>query len=167
MHRTCDHTYKDRSPRSWSRGCSPNLLSPARVNTLARSNACNARQCKSVGNQLLETIIDVARNASTLHAVFAPREIRARLSKILQRRSRTIIVPTCPEYQRMLEKSWPPLSQPERDIHTAMKSRLATPLERKLVRSKFSTSFIPTRRQTDLHGHGAADALQTWCLLLE
>ena len=99
-------TYTERSTQSWRRGCSPNVVSAARVNTLEHSNLVQrkAMQCKSVGNQPLETVIDVARNASTLRAVFAPREIRARLCKILQRRSRTTIVQTCPEYQRMLEK---------------------------------------------------------------
>ena len=83
-----------------------NLVSDARVNTLAPSNMVQSKAMpgKSVGNQPFETIIDVARNASTLRLIFTPREIRARLCKILQRRPQNITVPTCPEFQRMLEK---------------------------------------------------------------
>ena len=82
------------------------LVSAARVKSLAPSSVVQSKamQCKSVGNQLLETIIDVARNASTLRPIFAPREIRARLCKILQRCSRTTTMPTCRDYQHMLEK---------------------------------------------------------------
>ena len=92
---------------------------------------CNAT---SVGNHPIETIIDVARNAFTLRPIFTPKEIRSRLCKILQRRPQTITVPTCPEFQRMLEKDWHPLSQLEGDNKTAMKSRLATPPISKHVR---------------------------------
>ena len=93
------NTYTDRSPLSWRRGCSPRLgvrFSSEYYSTHQRgAMQCNAT---SVGSQPLETIIYVDRNASTLRPMFAPREIRAWLCKILPCRSRTTTMPTFPEF---------------------------------------------------------------------
>ena len=58
------HTYTNRSPPSWRRGCSPGVrVAAARVIRYSTAVWCKARQCNatSVGNQPLETIICVAR----------------------------------------------------------------------------------------------------------
>ena len=107
LHLFFSNTYTNRSPPSWLRGRFPGVrVAAARVIRYSTAAWCIARQCiaTSVGNQPLETIIDVARNVSTLHAVFAPREIRARLCKILQCRLRTTTVATCSGCHLKLDK---------------------------------------------------------------